>query len=245
MLADPHTHALNRFPTLTMDLRALLIYLSMLALGGVGLWYGWRFLQLRNQLLGYEWFVLGGNSLNGLLFTTGLAPWLGSVWHFLDVFSQIAGVTVIGALGSMRVTHGLHLSGRGEAAVFAAGLMAAWAFLVVDVLQPALPWVAFGMGLGFLALLVYIARVAFASGLRGHGWAMLLVVVLNLGIGVLQDSAELPGDATALFFNRRLLEHLVWALSFGALFHVYVALGRDGPARRRSAGAMQAPEAAR
>ena len=44
-----------------------------LALGGVGLWYGWRFLQLRNQLLGYEWFVLGGNSLNGPLFTTGLA----------------------------------------------------------------------------------------------------------------------------------------------------------------------------
>lgn len=227
-----------------MTTRDLVIHAAMCTLSGVGFWYGWRFLQHRNQLLGYEWFVLGGNSLNGLLFTTGLVPWLGTAWHFFDVFSKIAGVTVIGALGLMRVTHGLHLSGRAELAIFAAGLLAAWAFMVLDALQPALPWVAFGMGLGFLGLLLYIGRVALARGLRGHAWTMVLVVVLNLGVGVLQDFAELPGDATALFFNRLVLEHLVWALSFGALFHVYVALERTAPARPHGTAALRTAGAA-
>lgn len=227
-----------------MTLRDLIIHASMCTLSGVGFWYGWRFLQHRNQLLGYEWFVLGGNSLNGLLFTAGLVPWLGTAWQFFDVFSKIAGVTVIGALGLMRVTHGLHLSGRTEAAIFAVGLLAAWAFLMLDALQPALPWVAFGMGLGFLGLLLFIARVAFARGLRGHAWTMALVVVLNLGVGVLQDFAELPGDATALFFNRLVLEHLVWALSFGALYHVYAALERTAPDRPRDAAALRTAGAA-
>lgn len=222
-----------------MTLRDLIIHASMCALSGVGFWYGWRFLQHRNQLLAFEWFVLGGNSLNGLRFTTGLVPWLGTPWHFFDVFSKIAGVTVIGALGLVRVTHGLHLSGRAEAAIFAVGLLAAWAFMVLDTLQPALPWVAFGMGLGFLGLLLFIARMAFTRGLRGHAWTVALVVVLNLDVGVLQGFAELPGDATALFFNRLVLEHLVWALSFGALYHVYAALERTAPSRPQDAAALR------
>lgn len=210
-----------------MTSRALMMYVGMSSLVFVGFYFGYRFLKLKNDLLGYEWFLLGTSAFNNVLFLSGTSEFSGQVVQFLDLFGRFVGVPIIGGIGLMRVTHGLNLPKVLEKGLFVAGLIATYLLLVWgDSLQTFLAFTLMIVGIFFLAILIFMARQSWQKGLKPYAAAVVLIIGLNIFTGLLRDFVHLPDEATAIFFNEFVLEHAVWSFSFTMLYFAYRNLGR-------------------
>lgn len=209
-----------------MSSRDLMIYVAVFSLVWVGFYYGYRFLKLKNDLLGYEWFVLAISAGNVMLDKAGIFDFSVHVWHFLDTFSKLFGITVIGTIGIMKVTHGLQLSKAKEISIFIFSLVLSYAFETLDAWRALLPVASILAAVVFLLFCAYLAQQAFKYLLRLHGWAMIFIIVLNVFVAAIQDYVRLPDEETAIFFNKWVMETLTWSLSFAEIFYVYRALAR-------------------
>lgn len=195
-------------------------------LATVGYVYGYRFNQLKNHMLGYEWYLIGLSATCVFIDKAGVSETAGHIWHFLDAFSRLLGVTLIGGLGIMKVTHDLELSIKSEVLIFISSLGVSYLFLHWAVLQPFLPFAYLVTGALFMVLLAYVAWAAFRARLYFHGWAMVAVIGFNFFVALLQDFIKLPTEETSIIFNQVVIEHVVWSSSFAELFYVYYALWR-------------------
>lgn len=55
-----------------MSSRDMMIYTAVSSLVWVGFYYGYRFLKLKNDMLGYEWFFLAVSATNVILDKAGV-----------------------------------------------------------------------------------------------------------------------------------------------------------------------------
>lgn len=207
-----------------MSLRDGVILGGMFTLAFVGWYYGWRFFQLKNEILGFEWFIIGFSATNFALYTIGVSKFSGEITYFLDLFSRLIGIPIIGTLGVLKVTHGRSFTRSQEFWMFAIGLLVSAAFVASGTLQAALPVLYLALGIAFLALCIFMAQQAFKRGLQWHGWVMTASVAATFGVSLLQDFVKLPDEDTAVFMNQLVIEHFVWAFACAAMFHVYRAL---------------------
>lgn len=206
--------------------REWIIYMSMATLVWVGLYYGIRFLKLNNHLLGYEWIVLGVSAACGILYISKLAPQVITVWPFLDLFSKLFGVTIIGALGVMRVTNRFELSMRQELVIFSAGLLISYVFMISSTLYATVEIVSFLTALLFLLSLVFLAIQSFSYGLKWYGWLTAIAIVANIALALWRDFSGEGGGTMNIESVAFILQHLIWSSSFAVLFYAYQALGR-------------------
>lgn len=213
-------------------LREVLILTGMATLASVGWYYGYRFLQLKNDILGVEWLFIGLSASCFFINRLGWSESAGHVTHFLDLFSRLVGIPIIGTLGVLQITHGWHFSRRQEVALFVIGLAASAAFLVSNTLQQALPVLFLVLGLAFLALCGFMAQQAFRRGLRWEGWLMVVSVLMNVGVALLQDFVKFEDDATAVLMNQLLIEHVVWSYGCAVMFYCYRAMHFHALGRR-------------
>jgi hypothetical protein len=206
------------------SLRDIVILISLAAMVVVGWYYGYRFLKLKNDILGVEWMIIGFSATCFFVNRLGLSESSVEITWFLDLFSRLIGIPILGTIGVMKVTHGRDFTRRQEIWMFAIGLLVSAAFKVSSALQAMLPVLYLVLGVAFLALVAYMAYQAFKRGLRMHGWLMVVAVLLNLGVALLQDFAKLPDENTAIFFNQLVIEGFVWAFGLAAMFYTYEAM---------------------
>ena len=209
-----------------MSSRDMMIYAAVSSLVWVGFYYGYRFLKLKNDMLGYEWFFLAVSAANVILDKAGVFGFSAHVWHYLDTFSKLFGVTLIGAIGLMKVTHNFELSKGKEVLVFVVALVLSYGFETLDFMRAALPVASLLAAVLFLIFCSYIVQQAFKYQLILHGWLMIVLIVLNLFVAALQDFMVLPNEETAIFFNKWVIETLAWSLIFTEIFYVYRDLAR-------------------
>lgn len=204
--------------------RAIAMYPSMLMLVGVGLVYGTLFNRRKNYLLGYEWYLLGISACLGMLFLAGVAPVFGTAWHFLDMFSRLVGVTIIGSLGLLQVTHRLRLSARTDVLIFAAGTAGTLFFMGHPGLEADFVLLTYLSAVLFFGLLLLMAWRLLKLGRTGHGAAFIAIVLANGWVSVFPDFLVLGADGLPVELFHFIAAHLVWAVSFAGIYHGYVAL---------------------
>ena len=81
-----------------MNARDLVSVIATLSLIFTGIYFGIRFLKLKNQLLGWEWIVLGFSASNILLGILLQNASFTAVGFFCDAFSRGVGFPVIATL---------------------------------------------------------------------------------------------------------------------------------------------------
>ncbi|TXH57261.1 MAG: hypothetical protein E6Q93_13230 [Burkholderiaceae bacterium] len=207
-----------------MDLRELLISLSIPTMVFTGLYYGWRFLKLDNPLLGWEWVILGVSAFSMWMNHFGLSPHFLAFSMFCDAFSRTVGMPIIASLGLLQLTHGLVLSTRAKVALFVGGAVVAAACRLSPQIDE---WLAIGsmvIGLGFYVVIFLFARALYRRGLNGHAALVLFSSVPLTFIALLEGVIQLPGEEHNLILNFMFLAHLTWALVFGHWFYAYRAL---------------------
>lgn len=207
-----------------MGPRDLAIISGMCLLAFVGWYYGWRFLKLKNDILGFEWLIIGFSATNFALYTIGAFKFGIEITMFLDMFSRLIGIPILGTLGVLQITHDRHFTQWQEFWLFAVGLGTTAAFKLFTPLQAALPVLYLVLGLAFMGLCVFMGQQAFKRGLRLHGWLMVVSVLMNFGVSLLQDFVKLPDEDTAILLNQIVIEHFVWSFGCAAMFYVYQAL---------------------
>jgi hypothetical protein len=198
-----------------------MIYAAVSSLVWVGFYYGYRFLRMKNNMLGYEWFFLALSASNIILDKAGVFEVSVHIWHYLDTFSKLFGIPVIGAIGLMKVTHNFELSKVNQVLVFAVALGLSYGFETWDAMSPILPGASILAAVFFLLFCGYIAQQAFKYKLNKHGWLMILLIAINICVAAIQDFIPLPNEDTAIFFNKFVIETLAWSLLFGEIFYVY------------------------
>lgn len=206
------------------SLREPIILGCMLTLAAIGWVYGYKFFQLKNDILGFEWWLIGLSASCFFLYRLGVSQVAGQVTYFLDLFSRLIGVPVIGALGVLKVTHGLHFTRTQEVCMFAVGMLVSAAFVAFEPLKASLPVLYLVFGIAFFVLCGFMAAQAFQRGLRLHGWLMTLSVLLSFGVSLLQDFVKFEDEETAVLMNQLVIEHVVWSFACVAMFYCYRAL---------------------
>jgi hypothetical protein len=211
-----------------MLFRSILMYGSISSLMFVGLIYGLRFLKLKNYLLGFEWIILGLSSMCGIIFLASGSVHIEQIWTFFDVFSRLFGITIIGSIGLLKVTHTIVPSHRFDAGIFALGFAASAAFIANPALeqQIGLPIAELVMAAIFLTIIFIVAWQCFKRRLYLSALAMLATLILFSYVSLMGDFHELGPDGIPIHLVNFSTAHLVWAFGFAAIYHSYAALAR-------------------
>jgi hypothetical protein len=214
-----------------MSARDAVMLLSALSLAIVGIYYGARFIRIKNYLLGWEWVILGFSASNMLLAVVTQQAFFEAVAMYCDAFSRGVGIPIIATLGFVELFTGRKYSKTVDVALFAGGAVFAWAARTVWLHSPGLEIAYMVVGQVFNLLLLNFAYRLFAARLVGHGVAILSTLVALIGISLLEGGfTAFPGEATNVLFNWLTFAMFVWALSFAECFYAYRALERKAGA---------------
>lgn len=198
--------------------------IATLSLIFTGIYFGIRFLKLKNKLLGWEWIVLGFSASNILLGIVLQNEYFTAVGYFCDAFSRGIGFPVIATLGFVELFKGRKFSWQFDVAAFAGGAVFALAARTVWAESPTLQHFYLVVALPFDLCMLYFAARLFAVRLLGHGLAVLIGLVVLLCIGLLEGGyLAFPGEETNVLFNWLTIAQFVWALVFAQYFFAYRA----------------------
>jgi hypothetical protein len=208
-----------------LDLKTTLFLLSDLMLILSGYVYGWKFLQKRNYLLGFEWWIVGFSASNLFVFALTGTKLCYNISMFLDAFSRAFGFPVIAVVGTMVITHRYRPSTLTDVVIFGLSFAGAGVLMYVDAVQAAKPWFLLLMFAMFAVYLVYFGMRLLRVGERLNALNLLVVLLTCLAIAVLDDFYRLPGDDAdkTLFFT---IAMAVWAYAICGYYYAYCALER-------------------
>jgi fucose 4-O-acetylase-like acetyltransferase len=204
-------------------LRTVLIECGILALIAVGLGLGYKFIRRGNNLLGFEWIILGFSASNMFLYFNGVSELAGHVAYICDAFSRWIGFPVIALLGLMKATHGKEPPLSIEIALFVGGFLASVLFVDTPSLQSILPLAYYLLGLAWAAFLFYFAYRCWRRGLVGHAGALVVANVAVNIVALMEGVITLPEDSSNLLLDFLVMSHWVWAIVFAEIYFAYVA----------------------
>ncbi len=216
-----------------MSARDLVMGIATLSLIFTGYYFGYRFLKLRNTLLGWEWIVLAFSASNVLLGTLLKNPSFEAVAFYCDAFSRGVGFPVIATLGFVELFRGRKFSWQFDVAAFSGGAVFAWAARTVWAESQILQQFYMVVGQVFALCMLYFAVRLFAIRLVGHGVAVIAGLVALLAISLLEGGFfTFPGEETNVLFNWLTIAQFVWALVFAHYFFAYRAYETAAIGRR-------------
>ncbi len=210
-----------------MTLRDLLILCSTSTLIFSGWFYGWKFLRMRNVLLGLEWWVLGFSATHFFVYMGTGSELSGAITFYCDAFSRALGVPLIAALGIMRVTHDCKPSHVVEVGLFAITALIAHLARTVWLDTAGLQYFYLVGTVGFAFFMLYFSWTLFRAKVAMHGIAIIVVTGASSYIAVLEGGFfAIQNDSTNLFFNEWFMALLVWGVQFAEIYYAYCALAR-------------------
>ncbi|QKR99881.1 hypothetical protein F9288_09695 [Sphingomonas sp. CL5.1] len=200
------------------------IVLALGALAFTGFFFGTKFLQRKNLLLGLEWYILAISATNGVVYF--LTGWQTSfiITSFCDAFSRTVGIPIIGIIGLVQAFNGWRPSHVLEAGLFAGGALVAVLVLTVAPIHEALPMGSVVLGLGFDAALILMSIALFRGGAAGHAFAVVLCALALLAIALWDGIPQDPDGAGSILLNFWVVSDLVWAIAFAEVYFAYCAL---------------------
>lgn len=212
-----------------MELRTLLIIFSCLVTFASLGFFGIKFLQKKNYLLGIEWLILSASSGNFAVYWLTFAEAQYNVAIFFDAFSRLAGMTLITILGMMVVSHRFKPSTRFD--TWAYVISAAATVLVLYVYEEVIsPWLAYiYLGIWYVTA-IYLAdfcRRLFAVGRVAVGLHMIIATLSLTILHTAYDFYEIPGNETNLLLNFYFIAFIVWAYGYSAMYYGYIALEQE------------------
>lgn len=208
-----------------MDARLLSICIGAIALAATGFFYGVKFCQKRNYLIGVEWFALAISSTNFMIYelTHSHITYLGVV--FLDTFSRAFGLPIVTVAGLMVLTHRFRPTIRTDVLLFV-GTAIATLIVLMDKFAPALAYFLLTAWTMFTACLFYFAYRLWVSGEKAHAFGMALAAILNQIIAYMYDFYKIPGDESNIIFNFYTLALFNWAYLTVQVYYSYCAFER-------------------
>jgi hypothetical protein len=210
---------------MNMDARLLSICIGAIALAVTGFYYGFKFCQKRNYLIGVEWFALAISSTNFMVYelTHSHITYLGVL--FLDTFSRGFGVPIVTVAGLMVLTHGFRPTIRLDVLLFIATAIATL-IVLMDQFAPILAIFLLAMWTVFTIFLFYFAYRLWEYGENLHAFGVLLAAILNQTIAYMYDFYKIPGDETNIILNFYTIALFTWAYLTVQLYYSYCALER-------------------
>lgn len=187
----------------------------------------YRYIKLANHLLSVEMLFIGLSAFSGFVFTAFNITHFESSWHFFDVFSRLIGVTVIMAIGLLKVVNGFTFKTEQEILLILIGFLSAYAFMEFEPLINIQPFVFLFMGSMFIAILSYMAFLCFKRQLSKHGYQLVLVIIGFLFIGLINDFVPLPSGNVNPFFNELVISQLLQLWGYIVIYLAYRALGTN------------------
>lgn len=207
-----------------VDARTALLLMGCFTLAFSGFYYGLKFLKLKNQILGYEYIIVGASSLNFLFYNATLSAPSYELMLYLDSFSRAFGFPVLGTLGFMVVTHNLILSSRSKISLFVITLGLTPLILYSDFFEPMLAYFYLLMMYPFCLFMFYIARRLIKIRKEVIGVFLIVTTLANILIASIYDFYKIPGEETNVVFNLFFLALITWSSAFVAMYYAYVAL---------------------
>ena len=208
-------------------MREFWTFFASAALVFVGVLYGYKFLRLRNYLLGYEWWILAVSSSSGVLFAFWQVQAAGTLWHFLDLFSKLFGIPLIAGLGLLRVTHDYEPAPAVDAAVFAGSIIGSVYLFLHPELGRATEMAVLVANGGYGVVLSILTYQLFRYGLRFQGFLLMCTMALNIYVSLFEDFLVLAsGDHMPVHLSKFVTASLTWSVSFWLTYVFYVSLAR-------------------
>lgn len=197
------------------------------ALVFVGVYFGRKFIQLRNYLLGYEWYILALSSTSGAVYAFWNVQAAGTLWHYLDLFSRLLGIPLIAGLGLLKVTHGYEPSKLTDLVVFIGSIVVTVVlFNHPEWAQPVL-WAIWATSAVYTVILLTLTYQCFRHRLLREGWLLVTVIALNLYVAGFEDFLALsPDDHMPVYIFEFVTAYLTWSITFGLTYLFYVSLAR-------------------
>ncbi len=209
-----------------MELRSLILMLASIMLCLVMCTYGTKFLKKRNYLLGIEWWIVGVSGANFALYWITLSQTSYAIMLYLDAFSRLFGIPVIGILGMMAVSHHWRPSVIVDAWVFLVSIIGTAILLYAEFFEASLPYIYLVMWYAFAAYLCYFAMRLFSHGETAVAINLSIAIVASTALHTAYDFYALPGDETNIFLNFWFLALVVWSYLFSVMYYAYDALDR-------------------
>lgn len=218
---------LQNFMELKMSMRDVVMAISALSLTIVGIYYGARFIRIKNYLLGWEWVILGFSASNMLLAAVFQNAFFEGVAMYCDAFSRGVGFPLIATLGFIELFTGRKFSKGFDVLLFVGGALFAWAARTIWIGSAGLEMTYVILLPIFSLLMLYFAYRLCAARIYGHGVAMLAVVGALIYISLLEGHfIVIPGEETNVLFNWLTLAMFVWAVAFTECFYAYHAYAK-------------------
>ncbi|MGR8948499.1 MAG: hypothetical protein ACU84Q_10655 [Gammaproteobacteria bacterium] len=208
-----------------MELRSLVCMLASIMLSLVMGFYGAKFLKKRNYLLGIEWLIIGVSGANFAFYWITLSETSYAIMLYLDAFSRLFGIPVIGILGMMAVSHHYRPSISIDAWVFLVSVIGTAILLYTEFFEAFLPYIYLVMWYGFAAYLCYFAVRLFSTGQAVVAVHLSLAIVASTIVHTAYDFYAIPGDDTNVIFNFWFIALVVWSYLFAVIYYAYIALG--------------------
>jgi hypothetical protein len=217
-----------------VDARTALLLLGCFSLAFSGLYYGFRFLKLGNQILGYEYLIVGCSSVNFLFYNATLYQPSYELMLYLDSFSRAFGFPVLGTLGFMVLNHKLQISSVSKVALFAVTLALTPLILYAEFFESVLAYFYLIMMYPFCLYMFYVAKRLFDIKQFGLGVFSIVTTLGNALIATIYDFYIIPGEETNVVFNFFFLALITWSVGFVAMYYAYVALHRAAEVSSRA-----------
>ena len=210
-----------------MGMRDFVMAISALSLAIVGIYYGVRFIRIKNYLLGWEWVILGFSAANMLLAVVLQNTFFEGVALYCDAFSRGVGFPLIATLGFVELFTGRKFSKAFNLSVFVGGALFAWGARTIWMDSAGLQLAFIVLGQVFFLLLLYFAYRLFSARIFGHGVAVLVILAALIIVSLLEGQfVVIPGEETNVLFNWLTLAMFVWAISFAECFYAYCAYAK-------------------
>ena len=209
-----------------MELRSLICMLASILLSLVMIIYGTKFLKKRNYLLGIEWWIIGISGANFALYWVTMSETSYAIMLYLDAFSRLFGIPVIGILGMMAVSHHYRPSISVDAWVFLVSIIGTAVLLYTEFFEASLPYIYLVVWYGFAAYLCYFAVRLFSNGDTVVATHLSIAIIASTILHTAYDFYTIPGDETNIIFNFWFIALVVWSYLFAVIYYAYDALDR-------------------
>ncbi len=208
-----------------MDARLISICIGALTLAATGFYYGAKFCQKGNYLIGVEWFALAVSSTNFMVYelTHWHITYLGVL--FLDTFSRAFGLPIVTVAGLMVLTHKLRPTIRADVLLFV-GTAIATLIVLMEQFAPVLAYFLLAMWTVFTLYLFYFAYRLLRLGENCHALGVLIAAISNQTIAYMYDFYKIPADETNVILNFYTIALFTWAYLTVQIYYSYRALER-------------------
>lgn len=208
-----------------MDARLVSICIGAVTLAATGFYYGVKFCQKGNYLIGVEWFALAVSSTNFMVYelTHWHVTYLGVL--FLDTFSRAFGLPIVTVAGLTVLTHSFRPTIRVDVMLFV-GTAVATLILLMENFAPVLAYFLLAMWTLFTLFLFYFAYRLLVLREHYHALGVSIAAISNQAIAYMYDFYKIPGDETNVILNFYTIALFTWAYLTVQIYYSYCALGR-------------------